>query len=218
VRRLLDIALASAGLAVGGPLLAALAAAVKLDTPGPALFKQTRVGRDFRPITIFKLRTMTVDASGAQITAAGDRRVTRVGALLRRTKLDELPQLWNVLRGDMSIVGPRPEVPRYVSQYRDEWRALLSVRPGLTDIASLTFRDEERLLALAHDRERAYTEIVMPLKLGLALSDLPAQSVAHDLAVIARTALAVVRPRPDVDPIIREAERRIAAQNREGLN
>jgi hypothetical protein len=92
------------------------------------------------------------------------------------------------------------------------------VRPGLTDVASLTFRDEERLLALAHDRERAYTEIVMPLKLGLALSDLPAQSVAHDLAVIARTALAVVRPRSDVDPIIREAERQIAAQNREGLN
>jgi lipopolysaccharide/colanic/teichoic acid biosynthesis glycosyltransferase len=217
VRRLLDIALAGTGLVLGGPLLAALAAAVKVDSPGPALFAQTRVGKDFRPITVLKLRTMTAASGGAQITAAGDRSVTRVGALLRKTKLDELPQLWNVLRGDMSIVGPRPEVPRYVEQYRPEWKRLLSVRPGLTDLASLTFRDEERLLGLARDRERAYTEVIMPLKLELALANLERQTVLHDVAVIARTVLAVVRRGSD-DPIIREAERRIEALNREGLN
>jgi lipopolysaccharide/colanic/teichoic acid biosynthesis glycosyltransferase len=218
MRRLLDIALAGTGLVLGGPLLGVLAAAVKLDSPGPALFVQTRVGKDHRPIRIFKLRTMNANAAaGAQITAARDPRITRVGSLLRKTKLDELPQLWNVLRGDMSIVGPRPEVPRYVECYRPEWRRLLSVRPGLTDLASLTFRDEESLLALARDRETAYTKVVMPMKLELALADLDDRSVTHDLRVIARTLLAVVRTRTE-HPVLREAVRRIEQLNREAMN
>ena len=217
MKRLLDVTLAAIGLAVSGPLLAVLAAAIKLESPGPALFVQTRVGRHRRPIQVAKLRTMRVaaDHDGLEVTAAGDPRVTRVGAVLRRTKLDELPQLWNVLRGDMSIVGPRPEVPHYVAGYRPEWQRLLTVRPGLTDAASLAFRDEEHLLSLARDRGRAYTDIVMPMKLQLAVDDLARSSVLHDLEVIARTALAIVRQRdPSADPVVREAIRRIEELNR----
>jgi len=217
MKRLLDVTLAAVGLAVSGPLLAILAAAIKLESAGPALFVQTRVGRHRRPIQVAKLRTMRVDAGhdGLEVTAAGDPRVTRVGAVLRRTKLDELPQLWNVLRGDMSIVGPRPEVPHYVAGYRPEWQRLLTVRPGLTDAASLAFRDEERLLSLARDRGRAYTDIVMPMKLQLAVDDLARSSVLHDLELIARTALAIVRQRdPSDDPVVREAIRRIEELNR----
>ncbi|MBA3465637.1 MAG: sugar transferase [Deltaproteobacteria bacterium] len=214
LKRLLDVTLAGGALLVGAPLLAVLAAAVKLDSPGPAMFVQTRVGRGGRPFRIMKLRTMTTGGEGAQITAHGDKRITRVGALLRRTKLDELPQLWNVVRGDMSIVGPRPEVPDYVARYRPEWRPLLDVRPGLTDLASLSFRGEEELLALAHDRERAYTEVVMPMKLQLALEGLERSSVADDLRLIAQTALAVIRRGGD-DPIVEEARRRIEDLNAE---
>ena len=217
MKRVLDVTLAGAALLLGAPLLAVLAAAVKLDSRGPALFVQTRVGRDQRPFRIVKLRTMTVDGEAvAQVTAARDPRITRVGALLRKTKLDELPQLWNVVRGDMSIVGPRPEVPQYVARYRPEWQELLRVRPGLTDIASLTFREEEHLLGLARDRDRAYTEVVMPMKLALALEGLAHGSVIDDLSVIARTAMAVVRRSdPGADPILREAVRRIEELNRE---
>jgi lipopolysaccharide/colanic/teichoic acid biosynthesis glycosyltransferase len=216
LKRLIDVAVASAGLVLTAPMMLALAAMIKLETNGPALFVQTRIGRGRRPIRVVKLRTMVVDAeqTGPTVTASNDRRVTRVGALLRRTKLDELPQLWNVLRGDMSLVGPRPEVPRYVERYRPEWEKLLDVRPGLTDLASLTFRDEERLLALASDRERAYSDVVMPMKLQLALETVERQSLAHDLGVIVKTVLAVLRPvDQERDPILREVRRRIELLN-----
>lgn len=215
MKRLLDVAIAATGLVAGAPLLAVLAAAVKLDSPGPALFFQERVGRGNRVFRVAKLRTMYVDAErrGPSITAARDPRITRVGTLLRRTKLDELPQLWNVLRGDMSLVGPRPEVPRYVATYRPEWRALLSVRPGLTDVASLVFRDEERLLGLARDRERAYAEVIMPMKLELALRGIRAP-LADDLWTLARTAAAVLNLRDSQShAVLREAERRIEQLN-----
>ncbi len=217
MKRLFDVALAGTALLVGGPLLALLAAAVKLDSPGPALFVQIRVGRHKRPIRVAKLRTMVIGAAqhGPAITASEDPRITRVGKFLRKTKLDELPQLWNVLRGDMSFVGPRPEVPQYVELYRPEWQALLEVRPGLTDVASLTFRDEEGLLALARDRDRAYMDVVMPMKLELALQGLAKDSVADDLAVLLRTAIAVLLHRdPAEDPVIREAMRRIEELDR----
>jgi lipopolysaccharide/colanic/teichoic acid biosynthesis glycosyltransferase len=214
-KRVLDVALSGAALVATGPALIVLAAAVKLDSRGPALFVQTRVGRGGRPIQIPKLRTMVVDSHhGPAVTAARDPRITRVGALLRRTKLDELPQLWSVLRGDMSIVGPRPEVERYVRQYRPEWQRLLEVRPGLTDLASLTFRDEEELLAAANDRERAYVEVIMPMKLELAVRGVERQSVLQDLTVMARTALALVRSPPaSEDPVLREVQRRITELN-----
>ena len=210
MKRLFDLAIATAGLAIGAPVLAVLAVAIKLDSPGPALFSQTRVGRARRPFRLLKLRTMTA-GTGPHVTSSHDPRVTRIGALLRKTKLDELPQLWNVLRGEMSIVGPRPEVPRYVEEYRPEWSPLLSVRPGLTDLASLTFRNEEHLLGLASDPERAYREIIMPMKLAVALRGLERRSVIQDAAIIARTAIAVVyRRASEDDPIVQEARRRIA--------
>ncbi len=216
-KRAFDLAIGATGLVMTAPVVGLLAVAVKLDSPGPALFRQTRIGRSEKPFRLVKLRTMTVDNDGTQVTAAGDRRITRVGAFLRRTKLDELPQLWNVVRGDMSIVGPRPEVPRYVAHYRAEWKKLFTVRPGLTDLASLVFRDEERLLALASDRERAYTEVVMPLKLRLALAGIARESIADDLAVIARTAVAVVRGTRADDQILVEAARQIEDLERRGV-
>ena len=213
LRRAIDVGVASIAAVATAPLVAALAVAVKLDSPGPALFVQTRVGRGRRPIRIAKLRTMTVDAErrGPQITKAGDPRITRVGALLRRTKLDELPQLWSVIRGDMSLVGPRPEVPAYVDRYRPEWQPLLEVRPGITDIASLAFRDEEGLLAAAPDRERAYAEVVMPLKLALALEGVQRTSVTSDLAVLFETARALLPGNSTEHPVVHEARRRIEA-------
>jgi lipopolysaccharide/colanic/teichoic acid biosynthesis glycosyltransferase len=215
VKRIFDIAVAATGLTLTAPLLAMLAAAVKLDSPGPVFYIQTRVGRGRKPIRVAKLRTMRVDTSGSSITADRDPRITRVGSFLRKAKLDELPQLWNVLRGDMSIVGPRPEVPRYVDQYREDWLPLLAVRPGLTDVASLTFRDEEQLLALAHDRERAYTEVIMPMKLELALRGVTAGSMRTDVATIVQTIAAVFRVSGSQrEAVIREARRRIEDLNR----
>lgn len=213
MNRILDIAIAGTALIVTAPLVLGLAAAVKLDSPGPAFFRQTRVGRGKQPIRITKLRTMVTDAErrGSQVTAAGDPRVTRVGALLRRTKLDELPQLWDVLRGDMSLVGPRPEVERYVVRYRPEWERIFTVRPGVTDLASLVFRNEEQLLSLAADREHAYTEVIMPMKIALALESIDAASLREDLRVIMRTIAAVVgRADPRGEQLLAEARRRIA--------
>ncbi len=195
MKRLLDLALALPALVASAPFVAALAAAVKLSSPGPAFFRQQRVGRGGRPLVIYKLRSMREDAErqGPHVTAAGDPRITPIGALLRRSKLDELPQLWNVVRGDMSLVGPRPEAERYVAHYRPEWRRVLEVRPGITDLASLVFRDEEALLATALDRERAYVEPVLPAKLLLALAGVARSSLAYDLEIIGRTAAAVLR-------------------------
>ena len=214
-KRVIDIAVASTGLLVGAPLLAVVSAAIKLDSEGPVLFGQTRVGKDKRPIRTLKLRTMAAGGSGPQITAHGDPRITRIGRVLRKSKLDELPQLWNVLRGEMSLVGPRPEVPQYVATYRPEWQKLFTVRPGITDLASLTFRDEESLLALAHDRDRAYREVIMPAKLALALEGVERRSLAHDLAVIAKTALSIVGYRSQRErEILEQVRNRIATLDR----
>ena len=142
MKRTADILLAGAGLALLWPLMLLVAIAIRLDSRGPALFRQERVGRFLRPFRIYKFRTMALGADriGPGITARGDRRVTRVGAFLRATKLDELPQLLNVLWGDMSLVGPRPELPRYVQRYRDDFREILHARPGITDLASILYR------------------------------------------------------------------------------
>ena len=155
-KRLMDWLITLALLPVALPLMAAIALWVRLDSPGPALFRQERVGRGGRLFRIHKFRTMRLhDGSGPQITASGDARITRAGRWLRRSKLDELPQLIDVLAGDMSLVGPRPEVPRYMALYPDEARRrILSVRPGITDRAAIGFRDEERLLAASDNPER----------------------------------------------------------------
>ncbi len=215
LKRCLDVALAATGLFATAPLLGMLAIAIKLDSPGPVVFLHTRVGRGGRAIRVAKLRTMSIhaDTLGPAVTAARDPRITRVGRLLRSTKLDELPQLWNVLRGEMSLVGPRPEVRHYVERYEPRWQRLLTVRPGLTDVASLAFRDEERLLSDARDRERAYLEIVLPLKLELALYGIDHASVIDDLLVIGRTAAALLRRDLEEGPVVAEARRRIQALN-----
>lgn len=186
-KRLFDLVFASAGLLLTWPLILAAFVAIKLDDGGPLFFRQTRVGRGGRPFQILKLRTMRPQASGPSITASGDPRVTRPGRWLRRTKLDELPQLWNVLVGEMSMVGPRPEVPRYVELYTPEQREVLRLRPGITDEASIEFRDEEKLLAAAPEPERFYIDHCIPRKIAINLAYARRASVARDCGVILRT-------------------------------
>ncbi len=194
-KRSMDLVLCLAALPLALPLMAAIAVWVRLDSAGPALFRQQRVGRHGRLFHIHKFRTMRVRSSqaGPLITVAGDARVTRAGRWLRRTKLDELPQLLDVIRGNMSLVGPRPEVPRYMALYPDEARRLiLSVRPGVTDRATIEFRDEERLLAAAGDPERAYVEQVMPIKQRYYLDYVARRSLAGDVGILIDTLRAVL--------------------------
>src|SRR4051812_27611687 len=195
-KRLFDVTMALLGLVLLSPLLLLVALAIKLDSSGPVFFRQERVGRRGVPFRIHKFRTMrdTPSATNLQITVGADARITRLGAFLRRTKLDELPQLMDVLRGRMSIVGPRPEVPRYVAQYPPAMRdKVLSVRPGITDFASLHYRREGELLARAQDPEREYVEVVMPEKLRYAAQYVDQASLATDLRLIAQTVMALVR-------------------------
>jgi lipopolysaccharide/colanic/teichoic acid biosynthesis glycosyltransferase len=193
-KRLFDIAGSAVGLMLLLPILAAIALAVRLESRGPALFRQERVGRGGRPFMIHKFRTMKVAPAGAgpQITIGADRRITRLGAVLRQYKLDELPQLFDVLRGKMSLVGPRPEVPRYVAHYPPQLRdKVLSVRPGITDPASIVFRSESELLGQAADPERFYIEELIPQKLNHACDYIDRMSVFRDLAIILRTVRAI---------------------------
>jgi lipopolysaccharide/colanic/teichoic acid biosynthesis glycosyltransferase len=194
-KRSFDVLCAGAGLVLISPLLAAAAIAVRLDSPGPIFFTQKRVGRNFRPFRIYKLRTMVADADqrGGSITAGADPRITRVGRMLRKTKIDELPQLINVLVGDMSLVGPRPEVPQYVERFRDDYAYVLSVRPGLTDRASVKYRDEATLLAASSDPEREYVSRILPDKIALARQYIAEATFASDLGILLRTLLRIVR-------------------------
>lgn len=192
-KRAFDIFASAAGLVLLSPVLLVIALAVVVDSGRPALFRQTRVGRGGVPFTIHKFRTMR-PVAGTRITAGGDPRVTRVGTFLRRTKLDELPQLWDVLRGAMSFVGPRPEVPEMLERYPPAGRArMLSVRPGITDLATLEFRDEEAILAGADDVERVYLDEVVPKKLELATHYVETQSFALDMQILGRTIRALIR-------------------------
>ena len=192
MRRLLDLVVAAAGLLILSPLFALLAAAVKLSSRGPVFHRGERVGRGGRPFELYKFRSMRVGEAGPHITRAGDSRITAIGRLLRRTKLDELPQLINVLRGDMSLVGPRPEAPRYVALYDAEQRRILSVRPGITSPASLRYRSEEAQL-VGDDWERLYVEEIMPAKLRIDLDYIGRRTLASDLRVIAGTVAALFR-------------------------
>lgn len=195
-KRLFDLLGAAVGLALLSPLLLVLALVIKLDSPGPVFFRQQRVGRFGQPFLIHKFRTMVADAPqrGLAITVGADPRITKTGAWLRRTRLDELPQLIDVLRGDMSLVGPRPEVPRYVQHYPPGLRErALAVRPGITDPSSLAFIDEADLLAQAADPERDYVELILPRKLQAAADYAERASLRTDLLVIARTLRVLVR-------------------------
>lgn len=191
----MDLLLTVPALVLLSPLLVLIAGWVRADSPGPALFRQQRVGRGGRLFRIHKFRTMRVhDGTGPQVTVAGDARVTRAGRWLRRTKLDELPQLIDVLNGDMSLVGPRPEVPHYMALYPAEARArILSVRPGITDRAAIEFKDEERILAAAADPAAAYVAHIMPIKQRYYLAYVARHSVAGDLRILWDTLKALLR-------------------------
>jgi lipopolysaccharide/colanic/teichoic acid biosynthesis glycosyltransferase len=189
IKRLFDIVLSLIALIVLFPILLLLSIAVAVGSPGGAFFKQTRVGRGGLPFQLLKFRTMRPGSEAKGQITVGDRdpRITGVGHLLRKTKLDELPQLINVLKGDMSIVGPRPEVPRYVALYSPEQRRVLEVRPGITSLASIAYINENEILGRSSDPHRAYVEEVMPAKLALDLRYVQQRNMILDLRIIFKT-------------------------------
>ncbi len=193
-KRALDLIVAIPATIILAPLFIAIAAWIKLDSRGPVFFRQQRVGQFGRGFSIFKFRTMVVDAErrGSQITVGADRRVTRSGRFLRRYKLDELPQLLNVVKGEMSLVGPRPEVPRYVELYTEEQRRILALKPGITSPASIAFSHESDLLAEQPDPESFYRAELMPAKIREDLSYAERATVWSDCALIAKTLLRIV--------------------------
>jgi lipopolysaccharide/colanic/teichoic acid biosynthesis glycosyltransferase len=193
-KRLFDIAVSLLALLLLALPMLAIAAWIRLDSPGPVFFRQQRVGRHGVPFAIHKFRTMRADAGGLPLTVGADARITRAGRWLRRTRLDELPQLLDVLAGHMSLVGPRPEVPRYVALYPPALRdRALAVRPGITDPASLEHLDEAALLAAAADPEREYVERILPRKVAQAAAYAERATLASDVAVLARTVRALLR-------------------------
>jgi len=195
LKRLMDVTVSGAALFVLWPVLLLVAAAIRIDDPGPVFYRQVRVGRGGKEFRIFKFRTMVVDADkkGLQITVGRDNRITRVGAFLRKTKLDELAQLLNVFTGEMSFVGPRPEVPKYVNMYTPYQRQVLLVRPGITDYASIAYRNENDMLEGAEDPERMYIDVIMPDKIELNMKYLREISPLADIRLILSTIAAVVK-------------------------
>jgi lipopolysaccharide/colanic/teichoic acid biosynthesis glycosyltransferase len=194
MKRLFDILFSFIGLLLLQPLFVVIAIMIKVGSTGPVFFRQERVGKNFRGFTIYKFRTMVLDAEkkGLRITSGGDNRITRVGRMLRRFKIDELPQLYNVLKGDMSLVGPRPEVTRYVEWYKEDYERILSVRPGITDISSLTFRNEESILQGKDDPERYYVHVLLPEKMRLAREYIQNVSFFYDVRLIFKTLYKIV--------------------------
>ena len=196
-KRLFDLILTTPALLVISPVLLVLAIWIRFDSPGEIFFKQQRVGRKGKPFRLYKFRTMVKDAEklGSRVTAAGDTRITRSGRFLRRTKLDELPQLVNVLKGEMSLVGPRPEVPEYVACWPENDREIiLSVKPGITDYATVEFRDEEKILAREDDPREAYVRKILPVKVELYRKYVQNNNIMIDLWIILQTLKKIVRP------------------------
>ncbi len=194
MKRTFDVVVSLFALTILAPVLGAIALGVLATSPGGVLFRQVRMGRANRPFNIVKFRTMSVvpDAAKGRFDPGRDGdRITPIGRWLRKTKLDELPQFWNVLRGEMSLVGPRPEVPRWTEVYPERWEVVLSVRPGITDPASIEYRHEEDLLAAAEDPERTYREAILPRKLEIAERYVRTRTFAGDLAVLLRTATSI---------------------------
>ena len=187
-RTLFDRAAGVAGLTLLSPLWLAALAAVVVEDGFPAFFRQQRVGRGGKNFALLKLRSMRKNNIGPQITSGRDPRITRVGRIIRKYKIDELPQFWNVVTGELSVVGPRPEVPRYVDVRDPIWQRVLSVRPGITDLATLVYRNEEELLAAAPDPERYYRETLLPAKLRLNVEYLDNRNWWSDVKLIVLTA------------------------------
>jgi len=193
LKRGFDIIFSLLGLIVLLPAFLVIATAIKLDSNGPVFFRQVRVGKNGKEFKILKFRTMVVDAEkkGLQITVDKDSRITKVGRFLRKYKLDEFPQLINVLVGDMSFVGPRPEVPKYVALYNDEQKIVLKVKPGITDIASIEYKDENTLLNQNDNPEKIYIEEIMPEKLKLNIDYIKSISIIYDIKLILKTILRI---------------------------
>lgn len=195
IARWLEVLISVLGIALSVPLLVLSSVAIALTSPGPVIFRQKRVGRNGQLFVLYKLRTMRIGNDGPQVTAGGDKRVTWIGKILRRTKVDELPELWNVLKGDMSLVGPRPEVPRYVDMEDDRWELVLKSRPGITDPVTLSLRDEELLLAqVKDDYEYFYVERLQAFKLRGYIDYLQNRSCWTDFKILCRTFLVVLWP------------------------
>ncbi len=195
-KRVFDLIASLCGLFVLSPLFLIAALLVKLGDGGPVFYRQSRIGLNFEPFLLFKFRTMFVDAdkAGTLITSQGDPRITPVGRILRKTKLDELPQLVNVLRGDMSVVGPRPEVAKYVEMFRNEhYNDILTIRPGITDYAAIEFRDEESVLRGFSSPEEGYVRDVLPRKITLYRKYLKEMSLFTDLKLVFLTFWRVIR-------------------------
>jgi lipopolysaccharide/colanic/teichoic acid biosynthesis glycosyltransferase len=195
-KRAVDLVGAALLLLALSPVMLLLAALVRFSSPGPIFFRQHRVGQGGSHFALLKFRTMRVAGTGPSVTARGDDRITPVGRWLRRWKLDELPQLVNVFRGEMSLVGPRPEVPEYVRRYTEEQRRVLAVRPGVTGVSQLEFRHEEALLAGRDDVEAFYLDAVMPAKLRLDLRYVRERTLVEDLRLLLRTVAAIAGRSP----------------------
>lgn len=192
-KRAFDILCSFLGLVVLSPVLLVVSVLVAVTSPGGVFFRQERIGKDGRPFRIFKFRSMRKDNAGLKITTGNDSRITPVGRFLRKSKIDELPQLINVLAGDMSFVGPRPEVADYVNLYTPYQRQVLLVRPGITGLASIRFRNENDLLTASDDPNRTYVEQIMPRKIDLDLEYIPHASVFYDIKLIFQTFAVVIK-------------------------
>jgi lipopolysaccharide/colanic/teichoic acid biosynthesis glycosyltransferase len=195
IKRLFDLFFSVVGLVFLSLVFAIIAVIIKLDSTGPVLFRQVRVGRHGKTFRIFKFRTMVhnADKIGPQVSCGDDPRITNIGSFLRKYKIDELPQLLNVIIGDMSLVGPRPEVPRYVELFKDEYDLILTVRPGMTDYASLEFKDENELLKISNNPEQKYVDEILPVKIEYYKSYLREHSLITDINLIIRTLIGIVR-------------------------
>lgn len=204
--RLAEIILSLTGLLFAAPVLTVAAILIKADTRGSVFFRQKRIGQNGEPFTMLKFRTMVSSCDGSLITAASDARVTKVGRLLRRSKIDELPELWNVLKGDMSFVGPRPEVPEFVDLSDPLWQEVLEHRPGITDPVTLRLRNEEHLLANVTDKELYYREVVQPYKLRGYARFVGDKSWKTDIRIIGRTLRAIAFPTTAILPTREEMQ------------
>jgi len=188
-KRIFDFIASLIGLILLSPFLVIIGVLVKISDKGPVFYRSKRVGQNFKPFYLLKFRTMVVNAEelGPSITKGGDQRITKIGKFLRKTKLDELPQLWNVIKGELSLVGPRPEVEKYISFYKDDYKEILKIKPGITDYAAIKFRNEEEILAKFEDVEKAYIENVLPAKIKLYKTYLGEIGFLTDLKIIFKT-------------------------------
>ncbi len=191
--RLFGFIMSLVGVLILSPLFVISSLLIRLNSPGPILFTQDRVGQNNSIFRLYKFRSMVTNADrmGTSVTTGSDSRITKIGRVLRKTKLDELPQLWNVLKGDMSFVGPRPDVPEIVNNYTSEMKRILAIRPGITSNATLHLRNEEDLLSLAKDHDKAYEEIFVPAKVKLAMEHVDRKSFLFDFSILLKTVWAL---------------------------